>query len=368
MKLRHSLGLFALGLAVIVAFGYALLSRKAPVLTAVSWAGTYGRAQTTALFVPYMLRSGVDMHLAQYDGGLDQLRRRVESKSYGWDVIDLELPDAVEACRKGLLERVDVRALPAGPHGESPELDFVPNAVGPCWVGSVVYSQVIAYAPGRFGSAHPVSAEDFFDLVRFPGPRALRSNSPKLNLELALLADRVAPDRIYKVLSSPDGVNRALAKLGTLGEIRWWTSSADALAMIQDGRAAFATVLNGDIYDAATRGTPPGVIWDKQLYELDVFGIPKGDPKRAMAFDFVRYATAAPSLAQVADWVPYGPARRSALASVGRNPALGTEMRPYLPTAREHFATAFAVDDRWWSLHMAEIAPLWRHWQSLRNR
>ena len=368
MKIRHSLGLFALGLFVFVAFGYALLSRKAPVLTAVSWAGPYGRAQTTALFVPYMLRSGVDMHLAQYDGGLDQLRRRVESKSYGWDVVDLELPDAVEACREGLLEHVDVRALPAGPHGESPELDFVPNAVGPCWVGSVVYSQVIAYAPGKFGSARPVSLDDFFDLARFPGPRALRSTTPKLNLELALLADRVPADQVYKVLSSPEGVERALQKLETLGDIRWWTNSAEAVAMLNDGRAAFATVLNGDVYDAALQGSAPGVIWDRQLYELDVFGIPKGDPKRAMAMDFLRYATAAPSLAQVADWVPYGPARRSALASVTRNPALGVEMRPYLPTQRDHFSTAFAVDDGWWSAHLAGIAPLWQRWQSLRNR
>ncbi|MBV8975833.1 MAG: extracellular solute-binding protein [Alphaproteobacteria bacterium] len=368
MKLRHSVIFFAFALVAIVAFGLFMLLRKAPVLTAVSWAGAYGRAQTSALFIPYALRSGVDVHLAQYDGGLDQLRRRVKTGSYGWDVIDLELPDAVAACREGLLEHVDVRTLLAGPHGEPAARDFIANAIGPCWVGSVVYSQVIAFMPGHFGSAPPVSAEDFFDVAKFPGSRALRSSSPKLNLELALLADHVPPDKIYKVLSSPEGVNRALAKLATLGTVAWWTRSADAVRMLADGRAAMATVLNGDVYDAAAKGPVLQVIWDRQLYEMDVFGVPKGDPKSAMAFDFVRFATTAPSLAQVADWVPYGPARRSALESVTRNPESGRAMTPYLPTAPQHFKTAFAVDDAWWLSHVREVMPVWQRWQSSTNR
>jgi putative spermidine/putrescine transport system substrate-binding protein len=133
--------------------------------------------------------------------------------------------------------------------------------------------------------------------------------------------------------------------------------------MLQDGRAAFATVLNGDVYDAAIHHRALGAIWDRQLYELDVFGIPKGDPKRDMAMDFVRFATSAPSLEAVAGWVPYGPARRSAVALIGNNPELGIAMRPYSTTAPENFATAFAIDDAWWQAHGAEIAPRWQAWR-----
>ncbi len=61
--------------------------------------------------------------------------------------MDFELPDAIAACRLGLLERIDAAALPPGADGAPAARDFVKNAVGPCWVGSVVYSQVIAYAP-----------------------------------------------------------------------------------------------------------------------------------------------------------------------------------------------------------------------------
>jgi putative spermidine/putrescine transport system substrate-binding protein len=132
--------------------------------------------------------------------------------------------------------------------------------------------------------------------------------------------------------------------------------------MLGDGRAAFATALNGDIFDAAQHHQRLGVIWDRQLYELDVFAIPKGDPKRDMAMDFIRFATAAPQLARVSEWVPYGPARRSALAQVGKNPELGTAMRPFLPTEPANFSTAFAVDDAWWRSHGDAIASHWRAW------
>jgi putative spermidine/putrescine transport system substrate-binding protein len=208
-----------------------------------------------------------------------------------------------------------------------------------------------------------MTLSDFFDTARFPGPRAIRRTSAKLNLELALLADGVAPKDVYPLLATASGVTRALAKLDTIRpSLVWWSRNAEPAAMLEDGRASFATMLNGGVYDAALRNQALGVIWDRQLYEMDVFGVPKGDPKRAMAMDFVRFATSAQSLARVSSWVPYGPARRSAASLVGRNPELGIAMRPFLPTAPEHFATAFAIDDAWWQAHGAEIAPRWQAW------
>jgi putative spermidine/putrescine transport system substrate-binding protein len=342
-------------------FAYVLLSRKPPVLTAVTWAGPYGHAQASALFVPYALKAGINVHIAEYDGGLKELR----GGHTGWDVVDLELPDAIRACREGLLERLDGTTLPAAPDGRPAEADFVANALGPCWVGSVVYSQVIAYSPRRFGEARPQTAGDFFDLARFPGPRALRSSDAKFNLEMALLADGVRPSDVYRLLATDEGLRRAFAKLDMLkGSIVWWTRSSEPAEMLADGRAAFATILNGDVYDAAVRNRVLGVIWDRQLYELDVFGVPKESRKGDMALDFIRFATSTQRLARVAQWVPYGPARLSAGALTGNNPELGIPMRPYLPTAPGHFSTAFAIDDAWWQVHGAEIAGRWRAWRA----
>ncbi len=293
------------------------LTRPLPVLTVATWSGSYERAQANAMFRPFGEERNIDVRIALYDGGIEALKQMVGNARYDWDVIDLELPDAIAACRLGLLEHIDAAQLPAGSNGVPAGKDFVPGAIGPCWVGSVVYSQVIAYAPRAFGTARPISAADFFDTRRFPGPRALRRATPKFNLELALLADGVKPQDVYDTLSTPQGIERALAKLATIRRaLVWWDTSADAVAMLNDGRAVFATTLNGDVHDAQAHGRHIGVIWDRQLYEFDAFGIPRGDPRLDRATDFIRFATGSGPLAHVASWVPYGPARRSALALV----------------------------------------------------
>ena len=349
--------------SVVALFGYLWMTRQGPKLTVASWAGQYGRAQFSALLRPFAERSGVDVRLAEYDGGIAELTHQVATKNYVWDVVDLELPDAVAACRQGLLEPIDATTLPNSPNGAPAARDFVTGAIGPCWVGSVVYSQIVAYDPHRFAGHEPSRLADFFDLRNFPGPRALRRASPKFNLEMALLADGLTPGDAYATLSTPAGVARALAKLDTIGSALVWRTGEDQPArMVADGRAAFSTILNGDIFDAATHGNRLGVIWDRQLYEFDAFGIPKGDPKRGTAMDFIRFATQAQNLAAVAGWVPYGPARISAEPYVGDNPELKIAMTPFLPTTREHFATAFAIDDEWWRLHGADVDALWQAW------
>jgi len=165
------------------------------------------------------------------------------------------------------------------------------------------------------------------------------------------------------VLSSPQGVARALRKLDSLrGNLVWYTNPAEAAQMVIDGRAAFAALPNWAVYDANSALPSPklAIIWDRQLYELEVLAIPKGNPKAARAMDFLRFATRAENLGKMASWVAYGPARKSALALVQKQPELHIDMMPYLPTA--HFDTAFQVDDGWWRLHGADVAVLWQEW------
>jgi putative spermidine/putrescine transport system substrate-binding protein len=321
--------------------------RPLPVLTVTSWAGAYGRAQAAAQMRPYAAGHRADVHIAQWEGDLGDLKG---------DVVDFELPKAVEACHRGILEKIDPATLPDRD-------DFVPGAIGACWVGNNVYSQVII--TGKFPGAQPSTLADFFDTVKFPGKRAIRRGSGKYNLEMALLADGVTPKAVYVTLATEDGLQRALAKLGSLGaNLVWYSSDSEALNLIQSGAASFATALNGQIFDAAQHGAQgnqsPNVIWDHQLYEFDAFGIPAGNSKKDLAMDYIRFATGPAPLAGVAGWVPYGPARRSAQPLVGKNPATGADMKPFLPTS--HWATAFAVDDEWWRINAQQVDTAWRNW------
>lgn len=355
--------------AAILVVGFAFLAgwwltRPLPTLTVTTWPGAYGRAQASALLHPYGEERRVNVRIAEYDGGLDHVRAEVIANHFDWDVVDFELDDAVRGCNSGLLERIDAQTLPAGSDGTAPARDFVPNAIGPCWVGTVVFSQVIAYRDQGAAGSHPSTLADVFDVRRFPGPRALRRASAKFNLELALLADGVKPADVYVLLATPQGVRRALAKLDAIRPfIVWWDRSSEPIKMLMDGRARFATALNGDVFDAAElHHLPVGVIWDRELYELDVFSVPKGDPRTERALDFIRFASGSQPLAHVAEWVPYGPARHSAFPLVRKNPETGIAMSNSLPTAPQNFATAFPVDDSWWCAHGAAIALAWRSW------
>jgi putative spermidine/putrescine transport system substrate-binding protein len=337
-------------LVAIIAAGLAVftwVTRPLPILTVTSWAGAYGRAQAVAQMRPYAAAHRVDVHLAQWDGDLSSVKG---------DVVDFELPAAVEACHRGLLEKLD----PLGDDRASAEKDFIPGALGPCWIGGTVYSQMIVFAP-NFGAGTPTSLGDFFDPAKFPGRRALKRDSGKYNLELALLADGVAPADVYSTLAAGAGLTRALHKLDSLKpDLVWYDKDSEVLPLLRGHGAVFATALNGQLFDAAQNGTHLGAIWDRQLYEMDVFGIPAGNRQKNIGLDYIRFATDTRPLAGVASWVPYGPARRSAWPLVGKNPERGTDMRPFLPTA--HFETAFAVNDEWWRTNGARIDLAWQNW------
>ena len=210
-------------------------------------------------------------------------------------------------------------------------------------------------------SADPQTLADFFDTRKFPGRRALSRATAKYNLEMALLADGVAPKDVYATLATQEGLTRAFAKLQALNPI-WAHDSIGALRWVKDGQAVMATVLNGDI--SAEKDFTPHVIWDHQLYELDVFGIPAGDPARRRAQEYIAYATGSEALAGMARWMAYGPARRSAFALVKPNPETGADLRPLLPTNPDNFHQAFAINERWWLDHGADIAPRWQEFVS----
>jgi putative spermidine/putrescine transport system substrate-binding protein len=336
--------------ALVVAAGiFIWWQRPNPILTVTTWAGEYGRAQQSALFQPYGDRADVDVRPSLYAGGLEELRQSIRTKNYRGDVIDFELPDAISACKEGLLEKL---VPPADAN------DFVPGAIGPCWIGSVIYSRIIGYDPDKVA---PKAAKDFFDLVNFPGKRGLRKNSGKYNLEMALLADGVKPEEVYPLLATEVGISRALKNYQTIkSEIVWWSNSSEPLRMLEDGRVVMTTMLNEDLFKAATHNQKVGAVWDRQLYEMEAFGIARGTPKLEMAKAFLTFATSAEGMAGVAAWYPYGPARRSAWDKVGQNPELKIDMRPFSPTADGHFDTAFAVDDAWWKEHGALAESRWQ--------
>src|SRR5690606_9515706 len=103
----------------------------------------------------------------------------------------------------------------------------------------------------------PSTIQDLFDLEQFPGKRALRKR-PQVNLEWALLADGVKPDEVYSTLSTPEGQERAFAKLDTIkDQVVWFDSWSQAPQLLNDGGAIMVQSANGRFFDAIKRENKP---------------------------------------------------------------------------------------------------------------
>jgi putative spermidine/putrescine transport system substrate-binding protein len=336
------------------AFGAA---RAADQLTVVSWGGAYGMSQIEAYHKPFSKETGVEVLSEDYNGGLAQIRAQVESGTVTWDLVDLELSDVVRGCDDGLLEELDLSQLPPAPDGTPAEEDFIEGTLHDCAVSTIIWSTVFAYDDTKFQGEKPATIADLFDLEKFPGKRGLRKN-PKVNLEFALMADGVPADEVYDTLSTDEGIDRAFAKLDTIkSEVVWWEAGAQPPQLLADGEVAMTTAYNGRLYDAmVNEGKPFVIVWDGQVWDLDMWGMPVGADGGETAWEFIKYSTDTQRLADQAHYISYGPARKSSMAMVPE------EVKPHLPTAPENFTNALQNSYEWWADNQDEMNERFNAW------
>ena len=324
-------------------------------LTVVSWGGAYTRSQIRGFVRRFERERGIDVEMIDYTGGIEEIRSQVRSWNVKWDVVDFELFDAVRACEEGLLVEIDPASLPPAPDGTSAERDFLDGSLLPCAVGNIAAATVIAYDPEAVERA-PRSLKDFFDMRRFPGHRGLR-RTPKTNLEWALIADGVKPDRVYSVLDTDEGVDRAFRTLDRIKPaIRWWDHGEDALRLLDTGQVAMTSAYNGRVDIANAEGASYEILWDNHVRFRDAWGILRNGENIEAALDFIRFASTTESLAEQAKFISYGPLRRSSLEN------LPADLLTRLPTSADNLPRGFDTDAAWWSDHIQDLQVRFDHW------
>ncbi len=326
-------------------------------LTVVSWGGAYTNSQVQAYHKPWEEKTGIKINSEDYNGGLAQVKAQVESGNVTWDLVDVELSDAVRGCDEGLFETIDSSILPAAPDGTPAMEDFVNGTITECAVGQIVWSTVYAYDSSKFPGAKPSTIADFFDTQRFPGKRGLRKN-PKVNLEFALMADGVPADKVYEVLDTEEGKDRAFKKLDSVKDsVVWWEAGAQPPQLLADGEVAMTTAYNGRLFNAIVNEKKPFVIvWDGQVWDLDLWVIPKGTRNLNTALEFVAFSTDTVRNWDQSNYISYGPVRKSAQA------LLTPEMAPHMPTSPDNFKNAVQNDWQFWADNADELNERFNTW------
>ncbi|MEJ1266721.1 extracellular solute-binding protein [Pantoea ananatis] len=326
------------------------IQAQAENLTVVSFGGTNKDAQDKAFYKPFMASGKDSIEAGEYNGEMARIRAMVETQQVGWDVVELETPELERGCEEGLFETLDWSKL-------GNKADFAKGSVSECGAGFFVWSTVLTYDGNKLKTA-PHQLGRFLGCEKIPGKRALRK-SAKYTLEIALMADGVKREDVYKVLATPAGVDRAFRKLDELKpNIQWWESGAQPLQWLVSGDVTLASAYNGRIGTAQAEGHNFKIVWDGNLYDFDNWAIVKGSKHKALAEKFIAFSLQPENQKVYAENIPYGP------ANIKAGKLLTADRLAQLPTAPENMAKAVQVNATFWLEHGEELEQRFNAWAS----
>ena len=337
-------------------------------LTFVSWGGAYQKSQLNAYVEPYIANNpGISVVWDESSAeAVAKLRAMNEAGNITWDLVDVVAADAIRLCDEGLAMEIDPdEHLAPAPDGTSAEDDFGDLLVSDCFIPQIVYSTTFGYRTDMVGDTPPTEVCAVFDLETYPGKRALEKR-PINNMEWALYCDGVAKDDIYDVLATPEGQERALAKLDTIkDEVIWWSAGADTPQLLADGEIVMGSTYNGRLFSVIEeQDQPVGMLWDMQVFDLDGWIIPEGlsDERLAQVLDFVYFGTDTQRLADQAKFISYGPARASSAPLVGQHAELGIDMAPHMPTDPNNASNTLLYNYEFWADYRDDIDAKFQAW------
>ncbi len=337
---------FAAGIAVAGAAVFMAGPAAAQVTITVNGSGgSLAQTITRVYEEPFTKETGIKVR-STAPVSLPKLKAMVESGNVEWDMTELGGSDVIEATKHGWLQPVDWKFV--DPENKLADIAKRPNAMV-----TSTFSTVIAYRTDKFPEGKgPKNWADFWNVKGFPGPRALQ-NSPVGNLEFALLADGVAPDKLY-----PLDVERAFKKLDQIKDkiTVWWTTGAQHVQLLIDGEVVMTTVWNGRITPLRREGRPVALSYQGGSLQLSYWGIPKGakHPKEAMMY--MRTRLDPEKGKQFVAEVPYP----------GFIPGLIERLDPAvardLPIHPDNVAVQFRFDPEWWAPRRAALTERWNAW------
>jgi putative spermidine/putrescine transport system substrate-binding protein len=338
---------------------------QAQELVVVSWGGAYSKSQQDAYHDPFMAENpGITIiNDDSASEGVAKIRAQAEVGNVTWALLDAIAADTISLCDEGLIEEIDHDAVLApAPDGTPASEDFGELIVSPCFIPQIVYSTTFGYRTDKVETA-PTSIADVFDMGKIPGKRSLEQK-PINNMEWALLADGVSSDAIYDLLSTPEGIAQAFAKLDSIkDQVVWWTRGAQPTQLLADGEVVMASAYNGRLFSAIEEENQPiAMMWDWQVFDLDGWVIPKNGPHTDAVMKLVRFATDTQRLADQAKYISYGPARKSSALLVGKHATLGIDMGPHMPTHPDNAKTTLLFNYEWWADNQDDLNEQFASW------
>lgn len=326
----------------------------AQTVTVTSSGGAVQAAQRTAWYGPFTKTTNIKIVEDNWNQELAKVRAQVETKSIKWDVVEITALNLSAACEEGLVERIDWSK-----YFDPRDFEDM-GGLPPCGVPILNASGGLAYDADKIKDP-PRTWADFWNVKKWPGKRGMLYRAEQ-TLEVALMADGVAPKDVMTVLAAPGGVDRAFRKLEELKpHIHWWKSGAESMQLLATGETVLTYAWNGRVA-AANKA-------DKRNFKIvfeagfvngnNSLAIMKSSPNREAAIRFVQFAASPKPLAEFAEIIQYGPPNRKALEF------MDARAKATLPTGAIMTHAMFQHGDRYvnfWSDNAAKLTERFGQW------
>lgn len=337
-------------------FNIAPIQAAGPI-TVVSWGGSYGKAQDAALFTDASKNSGIEI-IRESGASMSKTCLQVESNSVSWDLVITGSGGSASAAAKGCLEKIDYDVVDVS--------NFLPGMYTDYCVGTDVFATVMAWNTDKFGQpgspGAPKTWADFWDVKKFPGSRAYRANSVDGALEPALMADGVPAHKVYEVLSTTEGMQRAIDKIRELKPhiAVFWGSGAQQAQLMKDGEVDMITGWNGRFDNAKKDGAKVGYTYNQAMYDFDCMAMPKGAPNKDIAMKFLAEISKAEYQANLPFYITYGPTNKKAYEIT----TASKELIESLPSHPKNVPMMLPINLEWYGKHRTEALEMYMEMMS----
>lgn len=339
-------------LAVAFAAGAVLTAVPALAQTKLTISGFGGNLQADlrkTLWQPAAEKAGVTLREETHDG-LVAVRVQVQSGKPSWNIAHLGADDCAVGGKEGLFEPIDYKVVDA---------EGIPDgALGQHWVAMNSYSVVLAWRTAKYANNPPKNWQDFWDVKRFPGRRAL-SKYPQEMLEVALMGDGVPRDKLY-----PLDTKRAFAALERIKpEIAvWWSSGAQSAQLIKDGEVDMLAIWGSRVMNVVKDGAPVAFTYQDGILGYGCLAILKGSSDVPAAQKFIAQVVSPDLQARIVEMMDYyGPVNSRAFEFKSFDPAVLARSN----TSPENRKTQVVLDVNWWRDHNIDVRE---DYNTLRSR
>ncbi|UFH49833.1 ABC transporter substrate-binding protein [Pseudomonas sp. KNUC1026] len=316
-------------------------------LTVISFGGANKAAQEKAFYKTWEEAGNGKIVAGEYNGEMAKIEAQVDTKGVTMDLVEVESPELSQGCDEDLFETLDPKLF-------GDKANYVDGTIQTCGVGFFVWSTVLAYNADKLQTA-PANWADFWDTQKFPGKRGLRKGA-KYTLEIALMADGVAPADVYKVLGSKDGQNRAFKKLDELKpNIQWWEAGAQPPQYLASGDVVMSSAYNGRIA-AVQKDSNLKVVWTGGVYDFDAWAIPRGAKNAEEAKKFIAWTLKPENQKVYAENIAYGPTNKAAV------PLLAKSVTDNMPTTEANLKDQVRIDVKFWADNGEQLEQRFNAW------